>query len=68
MYIMETGYASWRPCLLADQIRFSNLGHYFYQIILNSDHRFQRSNFCYRDKQHPLVAIGVMRHISFSYF
>ena len=46
-YIIETGHYLWQPCFLNDHIRFSyycrwSPSDYFYYIILNSDHRFQR--------------------------
>ena len=48
-YIREIGYmySPWWPCF-ADQIHFSYISqrascNHFYQIILNSDYRFQRS-------------------------
>ena len=43
------GYAPWQPCFLTDQIQLSYFGRsfsdHFNQIILNSDHQFNRRFF-----------------------
>ena len=49
-FIRENGHAPWWPCFLTDQICISNFGKrsfsdHFYQIILNSEHRFHRGRF-----------------------
>ena len=53
---METGHAPWWPCFWTDQICLD----YFC--------RLPSSNFCYRDKPNPLVAMFLMDQISFTIF